>query len=101
MSATRARSLGIPFSTDEPFQLSTLTAGGTVTATVYHGELKIRFVADPTRTYRFFCLFSEHYPPSAPLLLGLHDLLETFRVTVDGTTAPGAEYGSLRFETHA
>jgi hypothetical protein len=53
----------------------------------------------PEIAFRLFCLFSEQYPPNAPLLLGLHDTLEVFRVELNGRRSPGAEVGELVFET--
>ncbi len=101
MSATLARSMSLPFSMTEPHRVPTLTANGLVNATVYFGELKVRFAADPVNTYRLFCHFSEAHSPGAPLLLGLHDLLETFRATFVGTSSLEFPMGHVRLETYA
>lgn len=99
MSAVLARALSIPFPQDRPHQLSIQTANGVVISTVHHGELTIRFDALPDTAFRLFCLFSEQYPPNAPLLLGLHDTLEVFRVELNGRRSPRAEMGELVLET--
>lgn len=99
MSAVLARALGIPFAQVRPHQLPLQTASGVIISTVHHGELTIRFEGLADTAFRFFCLFSEQYPPNAPLLLGLHDTLETFRVELNGQRSPGAEMGTLVFET--
>lgn len=99
MSAVLARALGVPFPQDRPHQLPIQTANGVVTSTVHHGELTVRFDALPDTAFRLFCLFSEQYPPNAPLLLGLHDTLEVFRVELNGRRSPGAEVGEIVFET--
>lgn len=99
MSAVLARALGLPFPQDRPYQLPIQTANGLVVSTVHPGELTVRFDALPTTSFRLFCLFSEQYPPNAPLLLGLHDTLEVFRVELTGQRSPGAEMGTLVFET--
>ena len=99
MSAVLARALGIPFPQDPPHQLPIQTANGVVVSTVHHGELVIRFDSLPDSAFRLFCLVSEQYPPNAPLLLGLHDTLEVFRVELNGRRSPGAEMGTLVFET--
>ena len=44
-------------------------------------------------------LFSEDYPPTAPPLLGLHNLLNSWRFTIDGTPEPAASMGHVKFET--
>ncbi len=100
MSATGARLLDIPFPTDDPQELTLNTANGAVRSTVYDGELKLQFDACPGHTFRLFCLFSENHMPAAPILLGLHDLIEVFRVTFDGTRSPGSELGRVTFATH-
>lgn len=100
MSAVEARAAGIPFPMDDPQELTLNTANGTVRSTVYDGELKLQFDACPGHTSRLFCLFSENYTPAAPILLGLHDLIEVFRVTFDGTRSPGSELGCVTFATY-
>lgn len=99
MSAVLARALSIPFPQDRPYQLPIQTANGVIVSTVHHGELTVRFDALPETAFRQFCLFSEQYPPNAPLLLGLHDTLEVFRVELNGHRSPGAQMGELVFET--
>lgn len=100
MSATTARANGIPFPMDDPQELTLYTANGAVRSTVYDGELKLQFDACPGHTFRMFCLFSENHAPAAPILLGLHDLIEVFRVTFDGTRSPGLEMGHLTLATY-
>jgi hypothetical protein len=98
ISATLARSLGVEFPSATS-RLRIVTANGTVDSVVHDGELRLAFVACPGSVFRFFCLFVEEYSPAAPVLLGLNDLLDVFRVTFDGAWSPGAEMGHIALET--
>jgi hypothetical protein len=75
------------------------TATGVVSARVYDVELNARFRRMPEHPFSLAVVFSEAHPPTVPPLLGLHNLLNYWRFTFDGTSEPGAEMGFMRFET--
>jgi len=79
--------------------LTIRTAAGLVPSTVRDGELRIRFPQLPDHIFRLYCVFSENMSPTSPLLLGLNDLLDVFRITFDGRSQPEAVMGTLLFET--
>src|SRR5206468_2811922 len=81
--AGRARFLGLRLP-DTPVSLPITTANGTVTATVYDGELRVRFPALPGSVFRFYCVFVEEMNPHALPVFGLNDFLDVFRVSFDG-----------------
>lgn len=98
MSTSQARAMGIPFP-PETSRLSMGTAVGGVPSRVHDGELRVRFAALPGHVFRLYCVFNEDMPASVPLLLGLNDLFDVFRVTFDGGFAPDAPMGHMRFDT--
>jgi hypothetical protein len=98
MSADRARDLGLSLP-DAPVSLPITTADGTVTATVYDGELRVRFPQLSGHVFRLYCVFVEGMNPHALPLLGLNDFLDVFRVTFDGRYSPEAPVGQILFET--
>lgn len=75
------------------------TAGGAVSARVYDVDLNARFHRMPECPFPLAVVFSEAHPPDVPPLLGLHNLLNYWRFTFDGTHEPGADAGFMRFET--
>ncbi len=98
ISATLARSLNIPFPAENSVLNQTTAAGGRAVR-VHDGELRVRFPPLPDHTFRLYCLFVEELPPSVPVLIGLHDTLELFRLTFDGRPAPAAPVGQITLET--
>lgn len=74
------------------------TAAGSVASRVWDGELLVRFPQLPGRVFRLYCVFSDSYPATAPLLLGLNDFFDTFRVTIDGRPSSHGPFGNMRFE---
>ena len=74
------------------------TAVGTMRSEVHDGELRLRFPQLPGEVVRLYCIFSEAVPPAVPLLLGLNDTLDTFRLTFDGTPGPDGVMGRVRFD---
>jgi hypothetical protein len=78
-----------------------LTATGTVPARVYDIDLNARFRRLPECPFSLAVVFSEAHPPTVPPLLGLHNLLNYWRYTFDGTFEPAAMMGHMRFETLA
>jgi hypothetical protein len=100
MSATSARAIGIPFPMGTS-RAGIITASGARTGLVHDGELRVRFPQLPDRVFRLYCVFAEDVPPGVPPVFGLNDLLDVFRVTLDGTPRPGAPFGGILFETLA
>jgi hypothetical protein len=98
MSATLARSMGIHFPS-ETSELGQLNATGRRTIHVHDGELRVRFPQLPDHTFRLYCLFVEETPPSVPVLIGLHDTLDVFRLAFDGRPAADAPAGRILLET--
>lgn len=79
--------------------LPTRTAGGAFTARVYDLDLTARFPQLPGVPFPLAVVFSESHPPAAPPLLGLHNLLDSWRYTFNGEPEPAATMGHMRFET--
>lgn len=98
MSATRARSLGIPFP-PETSRVGVTTAAGPGAGAVHDGELRVRFPELPNHTFRLYCVFAEHILPTVPPVFGLNDFLDVFRVTLDGRWTRDAPAGHMLFET--
>jgi hypothetical protein len=98
MGTGQARLLGVgvpPVAVRMP--LATASRSGT--AAVRDGELRLRFGALPGHAFRLYCLFVDDLPVNTPLLLGLNDFLDVFRVTFDGGFSPDAPAGRMLFET--
>jgi hypothetical protein len=98
MSTEQARILGV----DVPpaaVRMPLTTASRSGTAAVRDGELRLRFDALPGHTFRLYCLFVDDLPVNTPLLLGLNDFLDVFRVTFDGGFSRDAPAGRMLFET--
>lgn len=98
MSATLARSMGIEFPSDTSV-VSQTAATGVGSVRVHDGELRVRFPQLPGHTFRLYCLFVEETPPTVPVLIGLHDTLEVFRIAFDGRPAADAPAGRVTLET--
>ena len=65
---------------------------------VRDADLRVRFARLREHPFELAVLFSDDYPPSAPPLLGLHNLLNYWRFTFDGAFEPAALAGHMRFE---
>jgi uncharacterized protein Usg len=76
-----------------------LTAAGNRDARVRDADLRVRFRQLPEHPFDLAVLFSDDYPPTAPPLLGLHNLLNYWRFTFDGASESGAIMGHMRFES--
>ncbi len=74
------------------------TVGGRRLATIRDGEIRIRFPQLPGRSFRLYCVFVEELPEATPLLFGLNDFIDTFRLTFDGRFSLGAPAGHLLLE---
>ncbi len=98
MSATLARAYGIPFP-PETSEVIQNAATGRRRVRVHDGEIRIRFSQLPGHTFRLYCLFVEETPPNVPVLIGLHDTLEVFRLAFDGRPAADAPAGRVVLET--
>lgn len=98
MSATLARSMGITFP-PEVSVVSQTAATGRSSIHVHDGEIRVRFPQLPGHTFRLYCLFVEETPPTVPVLIGLHDTLEVFRLAFDGRPAADAPAGRMVLET--
>jgi hypothetical protein len=79
--------------------LPTATAAGRLTARVYDVDVNVRFRRMPEVPFSLAVVFSDSHPPTTPPLIGLHNLLNYWRVTFDGTPEPVAFMGHMRFET--
>ena len=97
-STAWARAAGIPI----PQPISTmplLTAAGNRNARVRDADLHVRFRLLREFPFNLAAVFSDDYSPTAPPLLGLHNLLNSWRFTFDGTPNPAAIMGHMWFET--
>jgi hypothetical protein len=79
--------------------LSITTAAGPVRTRVYDVDLNARFRRMPECSFSLAVVFSERHPPNVSPLIGLHNLLNSWRVTFDGAQEPAALMGHMRFET--
>ena len=96
-SAVWARAVGLelpPASSGLPLR----TATGEIVTRVYDFSLNVRFRGLPEQPFPLAVVFSESHPPNVPPLLGLHNLLNFWRFTFDGTPEPAAPLGHMRFE---
>lgn len=84
---------------DATSRLLMRTVTGLQSIMVRDGELRVRFPQLPDRVFRFYCLFSEDYSPTAPPLLGLNNFFDLFRVTFTGGYLPEAPFGHMLLET--
>jgi len=75
-----------------------VTAGGSGLATVRDGELHLRFPQFPGSTFRLYCVFVDGMSETTPVLLGLNDFFDAFRVTFDGRFSPAAPAGHMLLE---
>lgn len=82
-----------------PTFLPIVTATGLTRTRVYDLDLNARFPQLPECTFSLAVVFSEAHPPTVPPLLGLHNLLNTWKYTFDGTPEPAALMGHMRFDT--
>lgn len=98
MSLAKADELGVRIG-DRRGEIETTTADGTSWQRVVVGAIKVRFPGS-ARTFLWDCLFFVDRPPTAPSLLGLKDVIQSLRVTVDRTPVPGAPDGSVLFEDY-
>jgi hypothetical protein len=98
MSATLARTTGIEFPLPTS-RLSMTTASSSSPTLVHDGELRVKFPQLPNRVFQLYCLFSESMPPGTPLLLGLNNFFDLFRVTFTGHYSPEAPFGHMLLET--
>lgn len=65
------------------------TATGLVEVPIHDGELHLRFLQLPERTFRLKCIFRDQ-PAEVPPVLGLHNTLDLMTLTFDGTSLPSA-----------
>jgi hypothetical protein len=79
--------------------LPTTTAAGVIQPVVYDVDLNARFRRMPEYPFSLAVVFSERHPPNLPPLIGLHNLLNYWRFTFDGSPEPVAFMGHMRFET--
>lgn len=98
VSAEWARQTNIPIP-DTTSRLPMRMAAGTREMTVRDGQISIRFPFFPDRVFRLYCVFSEDYSPAAPLLFGLNNFIDVFRVTFDGRYSHDAPAGHVLLET--
>jgi hypothetical protein len=79
--------------------LATITAAGSRRGQVYDLDLNARFARMPEHPFSLAVVFSGTHPPNVPPLIGLHNLLNYWRFTFDGSDEPAAPMGHMRFET--
>ena len=79
--------------------LPTTTAAGLLRSRAYDLDLNARFSWMPEHPFSLAVVFSEAHPPTVPPLIGLHNLLNYWRITFNGSDEPGAIMGHMRFET--
>ena len=79
--------------------LPTTTAAGHRSARVYDLDLNARFRRMPECSFSLAVVFSDAHPPNVPPLIGLHNLLNYWRYTFDGSFEPAAMMGHMRFES--
>jgi hypothetical protein len=79
--------------------LPTTTAAGYRSARVYDLDLNARFRRMPEHPFSLAVVFSDAHPPNVPPLIGLHNLLNYWRYTFDGSFEGIAIMGHMRFET--
>lgn len=92
----RAQGFSVPRAVS---QMPLMTAGGDRTARVRDADLRVRFARLCEHPFDLAVVFSEAHPPTVPPLLGLHNLLNTWKYTFDGTPEPAALMGHMRFDT--
>lgn len=97
-SATWARGSGFALP-PVAHTLPITTAAGSVPTRVYDLDLNARFRRMPECPFSLAIVFSEAHPPNVPPLVGLHNLLNYWRFTFDGTPEPAAMVGHMKFET--
>lgn len=96
-SAAWARSNGFRLPSTS-HALPVTTAAGTVRPRVYDLDLNARFRRVPEHPFSLAVVFSDAHPPNVPPLIGLHNLLNYWRYTFDGSVEPVAIMGHMRFE---
>ncbi len=97
-SAEWAREFGIALP-PRSCRLQLDTATGRVSVTVYDLDLNVRFPRLRDCPFSLAVVFSEAHPPTTPPLIGLHNLLNYWRFTFDGSFDPAAAMGHMRFDT--
>lgn len=80
-------------------EVETTTADGTGWRRVVVGAIRARFPGTD-RVFLWDCLFFPDRPPTAPSLLGLKDVIQSLKITVDRTRLPGMPDGSILFEDY-
>jgi hypothetical protein len=98
LSTARAKAIGLAVP-DLKVHAPLLTATQSERVEVRDGEIVVRFSNMPGRIIRLYCLFVDGIPENTPLLLGLNDFFDTFRVSFDGRFSPEAPAGHMHFET--
>ncbi|HYH67169.1 MAG TPA: retropepsin-like aspartic protease [Urbifossiella sp.] len=98
ISTDRARGLGltVPRRTS---RIDVQTADCTTAAVVRDGSLDTRFARLREVTFDLLWLFRDDIPPTVEPVLGLHNLIDLFTVTFDGTPRPDTLMGFMEFVT--
>ncbi len=81
-----------------PAALPLVTAAGPLATRVYDLDLNARVRRMPECPFSLAVVFSDSHPPNVPPLLGLHNLLNYWRITFDGADEPAALMGHMRFD---
>ncbi|MBX9583124.1 MAG: retroviral-like aspartic protease family protein [Gemmataceae bacterium] len=98
MSLARAEELGIR-TTGRRGKVKLTTAAAERYEDVVVGVIRVRFPGSD-RLFLRDCLFVADRPKAAPSLLGLKDVIQSLKVTIDRTPAAGAPDGSILFEDY-
>ena len=99
ISSSWARSVDLPLP-DRSHRLGLTTAGGLRELEVYDLDLRVRFPRAREREFTLACVCREEGDTrTTPPLLGLHNLIDSWRIIVDGNFEPAAPMGHLRFES--
>jgi hypothetical protein len=80
-------------------ELSVTTATSISWLRVRLGKIKVRFPGS-TREFEWTCHFYEDRPLRVPPMLGLHNVLDTLRVSFDSKFDPKMPYGAVIFQEY-
>lgn len=98
MSLARADRLGVRVG-NRRGKIKLTTATDERYEEVVVGALRVRFPGSD-RLFLWDCLFVADRPEAAPSLLGLKDVVQSLRITVDRAKHPDAPDGSILFEDY-
>ena len=80
-------------------QISVTTGAGACWEWVRVGRICVQF-PDLGREFHWTCHFHEKRPWTVPPMLGLHNVLDSLKLSFDRTRTPDAPYGSVVFQEY-